>query len=36
MCKKRVKTDFFIDFMDGFERFDIDNKRYYLLDNARV
>ena len=36
MCKKGVKTDFFIDFMDELRKMDINNERYYLLDNARV
>ncbi len=36
MCKKGVKTDFFIDFMNELKKLDIDNKKYYLLDNARV
>ncbi len=36
MCKKGVKTDFFIDFMNELKQLDIDNKKYYLLDNARV
>ncbi len=36
MCKKGVKTDFFIDFMKELKQLDVDNKRYYLLDNARV
>jgi len=36
MCKKGVKTDFFIDFMNELKNLDINNERYYLLDNARV
>ena len=36
MCKKGVKTDFFIDFMNELKKLDVDNKKYYLLDNARV
>ena len=36
MCKKGVKTDFFINFMKELKDLDPDNKKYYLLDNARV
>ena len=36
ICKKGVKTDFFIDFMDQLKKLDVNNERYYLLDNARV
>lgn len=36
ICKKGVKSDFFINFMDELNKLDIDKKRYYLLDNARV
>ena len=36
MCKKGVKTDFFIDFMEELKLLDVNNERYYLLDNARV
>ena len=36
ICKKGVKTDFFIDFMNELKQLDVDNKKYYLLDNARV
>ena len=36
ICKKRVKSDFFINFMDELNKLDIGKKRYYLLDNARV
>ena len=36
MCKKGVKTNFFIDFMKELKELDPENKKYYLLDNARV
>ena len=36
ICKKRVKSDFFINFMDELNKLDIDKKRYYLLVNPRV
>ena len=36
MCKKCVRTDFFINFMDELRILDPDNNIYYLLDNARV
>jgi transposase len=36
MCKKGVKSDFFINFMDKLKKMDIKNEKYYLLDNARV
>ena len=36
MCKKGVKTDFFIDFMKELKELDKEGKRYYLLDNASV
>lgn len=36
ICKKGVKSDFFIDFMNELNKLDIDKKKYYLLDNARV
>ena len=31
-----IKTDFFINFMKELKDLDPDNKKYYLLDNARV
>jgi transposase len=36
MCKKGVKTAFFIDFMKELKDLDTNDKKYYLLDNARV
>ena len=36
MCKKGVKTDFFINFMKELKELDKENKMYYLLDNASV
>jgi transposase len=36
MCKRGVKSDFFINFMDKLKKMDIKNQKYYLLDNARV
>lgn len=36
LCIKGVKTDFFIDFMTELKNLDINNEKYYLLDNARV
>ena len=36
ICKKGVKSDFFIDFMKELNELNVDKTRYYLLDNARV
>lgn len=36
LCKKGVKTDMFINFMAALKTLNPDNKKYYLLDNARV
>jgi hypothetical protein len=33
MCKKGVKTDFFINFMKELKELDKEGKMYYLLDN---
>ena len=31
-----IKSDFYMDFMNELNKLDIDKKKYYLLDNARV
>jgi hypothetical protein len=36
ICKKGVKTDLFVEFMSELKALDTDNKKYYLMDNARV
>jgi len=36
MCKKGVRTYFFINFINELRILDPDNNKYYLLDNARV
>lgn len=36
ICKKGVKSDFFIDFMKELNKLNDDKTKYYLLDNARV
>jgi hypothetical protein len=36
LCKKGVKTDLFIEFMSELKALYPDNKKYYLMDNARV
>ena len=36
LCKKGVKTDLFIEFMTELKALDPDNKKYYLMDNAKV
>ena len=36
ICKKRIKTNLFVEFMSELKALDPHNKKYYLMDNTIV